>query len=79
MGRSFQRVRQGGNRIADCRERASSVRYRRGWGVVKGARGYPGEGFVGCNDPMESVLFSSMVELQKKSDNLSNVGIFRRG
>jgi hypothetical protein len=44
VGRSFQSVRQGGDEIAGCWERASSVRYRRGWGVVKGARGDSGQG-----------------------------------
>jgi hypothetical protein len=29
------------------------------------AKRYSSEGFMGCNDPLESVLFSAAVEMQK--------------
>jgi hypothetical protein len=64
MGRSYQSVRQGVNSIAGRWERASK-KYRYGKRVVQAARRYPGEGFVGCNDPLESVLFPIGVEMQK--------------
>jgi hypothetical protein len=64
MGRSFQSVRQGVNSIADRWERASK-KYTCGKSVVQVAKSHSSEGFVGCNDPMESVLFSIGVELQK--------------
>jgi hypothetical protein len=64
MGRSFQSVRQGVNSIADRWERASK-KYKCGKGVVKISKMYSSEGFVGCNDPLESVLFSAAVEMQK--------------
>jgi hypothetical protein len=64
MGRSFQSVRQGVNSIADRWERASK-KYTCGKRVVQIAKSHSSEGFVGCNDPMESVLFSVMMEMVK--------------
>jgi hypothetical protein len=68
MGRSFQSVRQGVNSIADRWERASKG-YKCGKRVVQIAKSYSSEGFVGCNDPLESVLFSIAVEMQKEREN----------
>ncbi|HSA38640.1 MAG TPA: hypothetical protein P5013_07120 [Methanoregula sp.] len=65
MGRTFLSVRQGANLIADRWERAAR-RYRCRKRVVELARMYSSEGFMGCNDPLESVLFSACVELQKE-------------
>ena len=67
MGRSFQSVRQGVNTITDRWERASK-KYKCGKRVVQIARSYSSEGFMGCNDPLESVLFSIMVEMQKETE-----------
>jgi len=64
MGRSFQSVRQGVNEIASRWERVSK-KYRCGKRVAEMAKMYSSEGFVGCNDPLESVLFSVAVEMQK--------------
>jgi hypothetical protein len=64
MGRSFLSVRQGVNHIADRWERAAK-RYKCGTRVARVARRYSSEGFMGCNDPLESVLFSIGVEMQK--------------
>ena len=64
MGRSFVSVRQGVNSIADRWERASK-RYPYSKRGVQIAKSYSSEGFVGCNDPLESVLFSIGVEMQK--------------
>jgi hypothetical protein len=66
MGRSFQSVRQGVNSIADRWERASKG-YKCGKRVVQIAKSYSSEGFVGCNDPLESVLFS--IAVQKEREN----------
>jgi hypothetical protein len=49
-------------------------KYKCGRRVVQAAKMYSCEGFMGCNDPPESVLFSIGVEMQKESDNPSNVG-----
>jgi hypothetical protein len=68
MGRSFQSVRQGVNEIADRWARASK-KYRNGKRVVEISKKYSSEGFMGCNDPLESVLFSAAVELRKSSQN----------
>jgi hypothetical protein len=67
MGRSFLSVRQGVNEIADRWERASK-KYKCGKNVVEIAKRYSSEGFMGCNDPLESVLFSIGVEMQKESE-----------
>jgi len=67
MGRSFVSVRQGVNSIADRWERAAK-KYPCGKRVVQIAKSYSSEGFVGCNDPLESVLFSIGVEMQKDTE-----------
>ena len=67
MGRSFQSIRQGVNEIADRWGRASK-KYKCGKRVVQIAKSYSSEGFMGCNDPLESVLFSIMVEMQKETE-----------
>ena len=68
MGRSFQSVRQGVNGIADRWERAAK-RYKCGKRVARVAKRYSSEGFAGCDDPLESVLFSIGVEMQKEREN----------
>jgi len=69
MGRSFLSVRQGVNSIADRWERASrGKRYSRR--MVELAKSYSSEGFMGCNDPLESVLFSAVAVMQKERENL---------
>jgi hypothetical protein len=68
MGRSFLSVRQGVNTIADRWERAAK-KYTCGKRVAQVAKRYPGEGFVGCNDPLESAVFSIGVEMQKSEEN----------
>jgi hypothetical protein len=68
MGRSFLSVRQGVNIIAGRWERASK-KYTCGKRVVEIAKKYSSEGFVACNDPLESVLFSAAVEMQKEKEN----------
>ena len=73
MGRSFQSVRQGVNSIADRWERASK-KYKCGKRVVEIAKSYSSEGFMGCNDPLESVLFSAVVEMQKSQSPLCENG-----
>jgi hypothetical protein len=66
MGRSFLSVRQGVNHIAARWERASK-KYRCK-SVARIAKTCSSEGFVGCNDPLESVLFSIGVEMQKERE-----------
>jgi hypothetical protein len=65
MGRSFVSVRQGVNSIAD-RWECASKKYKCGKRVAQVAKRYSSEGFVGCNAPLESVLFSATMETQKE-------------
>lgn len=67
MGWRFLSVRQGVNEIAGHWERASK-KYKCGKSEVQIARMYSSEGFVGCNDPMEPVLFPIGVEMQKEGE-----------
>ncbi len=60
MGRSFLSVRQGVNIIAERWERVAR-RYRGAKRMPELARSYSSEGFMGCNDPLESALFSALV------------------
>jgi hypothetical protein len=64
MGRSFLSVRQGVNIIADRWER-SAKKWKCGKKMAELAKRYSSESFMGCNDPLEAVLFSASVELQK--------------
>ena len=69
MGRTFLSVRQGSNIIAERWERAAR-RTRHGKyakRMAELAKKYASEGFMGCNDALESVLFSACVELQKEN------------
>jgi hypothetical protein len=61
-------VRQCVNNIADRWERVAK-KYKCGKRVAQVAKSYSSEGFVGCNDPLESVLFSIGVEMQKEGEN----------
>jgi len=65
MGRSFVNVRQGVICIADRWER-SSKKYKCNKRVVEITKCYSSEGFMGYNDPLESVLFSAMIGMQKE-------------
>jgi hypothetical protein len=65
MGRTFLSVRQGANGIAARWERAAKkMRYRKD--MARLAKAYSSEGFMGCNDPLESALFSAMVVMYKE-------------
>jgi len=39
--------------------------------MVEIVKSYSSEGFMGCNDPLESILFSVVVEIQKMYPNFS--------
>jgi hypothetical protein len=56
------------NQTAERWGRASK-KYKCGKRVVQIAKSYSSEGFMGCNDPLESVLFSAMMEMQKDAQN----------
>jgi hypothetical protein len=73
MGRSFESVRQGVNHIADHWVRSS--RYLRtedrkyGKKLAKLAKMHSNEAFVGCDDALEAVLFSVLIEMIKSQEN----------
>jgi len=67
MGRSFLSTRQGVNGIADRWVRlAKKLREndcKSGMKLAEIARQHSSEGFVGCDDPLEAVIFSALVEV----------------
>jgi hypothetical protein len=52
------------NSIADRWDRASK-NYKCDKSMVEISKKYSSEGFMGCNAPLESVLFFAAVEMQK--------------
>jgi hypothetical protein len=81
MGRSFLSTRQGVNIIADRWTRlAKKFRNNQstaGGMVVLFAKQHSSEGFAGCDDPLEAVIFSALVEIardldQKKQDPVNH-------
>jgi hypothetical protein len=80
MGRTFESVRQGVNQIADRWSRSS--RYMRkedqkyGERLAKLAKMHSSEAFVGCDDPLEAVVFSVLIEMikhQEKRECISEI------
>jgi len=73
MGRSFESVRQGVNQIADRWVRSSrSLRKedrKYGEKMAKLAKMYSSEAFFGCDDALEAVLFSVLIEIIKRQEN----------
>jgi hypothetical protein len=73
MGRTFESVRQGVNHIADRWARSS--RYMRpedrkyGEKLAKLAKMHSSEAFVGCDDALEAVVFSVLIEVIKIQEN----------
>jgi hypothetical protein len=74
MGRSFVSTRQGVNGIADRWVRlAKKLRNREsnsGMKLAELARQHSSEGFVGCDDPLEAVIFSAVVEVLRNQDRI---------
>ena len=73
MGRSFESVRQGVNQIADRWARSS--RYMRkedqkyGEKLAKLAKMHSSEAFIACDDALEAVVFSVLIEIIKRQEN----------
>ena len=72
MGRSFLSTRQGVNIIADrwmrLAKKLTSNRRSAGGMVVLFAKQHSSEGFAGCDDPLEAVIFSALVEILREMD-----------
>ena len=76
MGRSFESVRMGVNRIADRWARSTRALKREdqkyGERLVELAKMHASEAFVACDDPLEAAVFSVLVEIIKRQDQLNS-------
>jgi hypothetical protein len=76
MGRSFESVRQGVQRVADRWARSSRALKKEdqqyGEKLVQMAKKHSSEVFVGCNDPLEAAVFSALVEMLKHLDEVKS-------
>ena len=72
MGRTFPSVRQGVNSTADrwhCSARALKREDQKyGERLAELAKQHSSEAFVACDDPLEAVVFSVLVEILKQQD-----------
>jgi hypothetical protein len=76
MGRSFESVRQGVTSIADRWARSSRALKKEdqkyGEILVKLAKMHSSEAFIACDDPLEAVVFSVLVEMIKRQEKQKN-------
>jgi len=76
MGRSFESVRMGVNRIADRWARSTRALKREdqkfGEMLVELAKMHASEAFVAYDDPLEAAVFSVLVEMLKRQDQLES-------
>ncbi len=74
MGRTFPSVRQGVNSTADrwARSARALKKEDRQYGerLVELAKTHSSEAFVACDDPLEAVVFSALVEILRRQDTL---------
>ena len=74
MGRTFPSIRQGVNSTADRWARSARWLKREdkkyGEELAKMAKMYSSETFDACNDPLEAVVFSALVRILKRQDEL---------
>ncbi|MEN6397214.1 MAG: hypothetical protein ABFC78_12120 [Methanoregula sp.] len=74
MGRTFPSVRQGVNSTADRWARSARALkkedQRYGERLAELAKMHSSEAFVACDDPLEAVVFSTLVEILKRQDRL---------
>ncbi|HNX17574.1 MAG TPA: hypothetical protein PKM50_04490 [Methanoregula sp.] len=74
MGRTFPSIRQGVNSTADRWARsARALRKedrRYGERLADLAKTHSSEAFVACDDPLEAVVFSIMIEILKRQEQL---------
>jgi hypothetical protein len=72
MGRTFPSVRQGVNSTADRWARSARALKKEdqkyGERLVELAKTHSSEAFVSCDDPLEAVVFSALVEILKCQD-----------
>jgi hypothetical protein len=74
LGRTFPSIRQGVNSTADRWARSARWLKREdqkyGEALVKLAKSHSSEAFDACNDPLEAIVFSALVEIIKRQDKL---------
>jgi hypothetical protein len=74
MGRTFPSVRQGVNSTADRWARSARALKKEdqkyGERLVELAKTHSSEAFIACDDPLEAVVFSALVEILKRQDRL---------
>jgi hypothetical protein len=74
MGRSFVNVRQGVNQIAERWARSSRSLKKEdqkyGEKLAKLAKIHSSEAFISCDDPLEAAVFSVLIEMIKRQENL---------
>jgi len=76
MGRTFPSVRQGVNSTADrwARSARALKKEDREYGerLVEMAKTHSSEAFVACDDPLEAVVFSALIEIIRRQDRLES-------
>jgi hypothetical protein len=74
MGRSFESVRQGVKNITDRWARSSRALKKEdqqyGNQLAELAKMHSSEAFAGCDDPLEAAVFSVLVEVIKRQDEI---------
>ena len=76
MGRSFESVRQGARRIADHWARSSRALKKEdqlyGEEIANLVKMHSSESFMACDDPLEAAVFSALVEILKRQDQMES-------
>jgi hypothetical protein len=76
MGRSFESIRLGVQRIADHWGRSSRALKKEdqkyGEEIVKLVKMHSSEAFIACDDPLEAAVFSALVETLKRQDKIES-------
>jgi hypothetical protein len=76
MGRSIESVRQGVKQIADRWARSSRALKKEdrpyGERLVELAKKHSSEAFISCDDPLEAAVFSALIEMLKRQDQIES-------
>ncbi|MCX6696396.1 MAG: hypothetical protein NTV84_02335 [Methanoregula sp.] len=76
MGRSFESVRHGVKSIADrwARSARALKKEDRKYGekLAELAKQHSSEAFIACDDPLEAAVFSVLVEMLKREDQIES-------
>jgi len=76
MGRSFESVRQGVKQVADRWARSARALKKEdqpyGTRLVELAKKHSSEAFMACDDPLEAAVFSALVEMLKRQDQIES-------